>query len=111
MLDLINENDTYYFIIGFNHKLNLPLHKLEVTPHELKAIASDFTEDLAEKVGEGEASTWECGAFKLTDAPDHPHAWTDSRERTILHYHDLKWHMIPAEIDLLGKKAKELIHA
>ena len=109
MIKIIQESSSYYMQIGYNSKTEEPKHSLELTIEELQVIAQLFTDKFAEEIGTGEQAVWEFGNLKLTDAPIHTYGWTDGRERVILHYQELKWHMIVPEIDAIGELAREIL--
>ena len=109
MIKIIQESSNYYMQIGYNFKTEEPKHSLELTTEELQVIAMLFTDKFAEEIGTGEQTTREFGNLKLTDAPIHNYGWTDGRERVILHYKELKWHMIVPEIHAIGEMAREIL--
>ncbi len=109
MIKLIQETSKYYILIGHNLKSDSAKHKLELKDNEIKSIAKMFTENFAEEIGSREKAAWEFGNLKLTYAPIHTYGWTDARERVILHYQDLKWHMIVPEINAIGELAREIL--
>ena len=109
MIKIIQESSKYYMQIGYNSNTEEPKHSLELTTEELQVIAQLFTDKFAEEIGAGEQVTWEFGNLKLTDAPIHTYGWTDGRERVILHYKELKLHMIVPEIDAIGELARKII--
>lgn len=110
MINLVKEENDFYLIIGFSTFTNTPKNKLLLTENEVHKIASDFNETFAEEIGLEERDSWTFGSLKVTSAPDHPFGYTDSRERTILHYNHLSWHMIIPEIHLIGELAKKLMN-
>ena len=109
MIKIIQESSNYYMQIGYNSKTEEPKHSLELTTEELQVIAQLFTDKFAECIGTRDHASWEFGNLKLTDAPIHTYGWTDGRERVILHYQELKWHMIVPEIHAIGELAREIL--
>lgn len=108
MINIIKEGESFYLSLGYDFVKKEPLRKLLLTHEEVSEIANTFTEEFAVHVGLGE-ETWSFNEIKLTNAPLHPFGWTDNRERTILHYKDSSWHMIPTEIAEIGKLAKRAL--
>jgi hypothetical protein len=108
MLNILNENGNYFLTLGYDYVTKQPVRKLVLTKEEVTEIANTFTEDFAVLVGLGEA-VWAFNELKLVEATEHPLGWTDDRERTILHYKELSWHMIAPEIAELGKLAQRAL--
>jgi hypothetical protein len=105
MLNFLKENDAYILTIGKDFVTNLPKRIIPVNKEEAIEIAEKFNEDFAVSIGKGEFE-WIFNSFKLTDAPNHPYGWTDTRKRSIFHFKDQKWHMTPGEIMEIGRMAK-----
>ena len=108
MIDFIKENEEYFLTLGHDFISNSPKRVIPVSKEEATEMAKVFNEDLAVAIGKNKAQ-WSHNEFKLTDAPDHPYGWTDSRERTILHYREQSWHMIPSEIAEIGRLVKRAL--
>jgi hypothetical protein len=110
MIEFKKEAEGYSLLIGYDYASQSPKRVIPVTAAEAEQIASYFTEDFALAVGNKEKE-WSFGSFKLTDAPDHPYGWTDSRKRTILHFKNLNWHMIAPEIAKIGDMARQILQS
>lgn len=109
MIDLIKDGHDVFLLIGLEQGTTNPKYKLPLTPSELEAIANNFSEAFAIDIGEGVKPAWAVGSIQLTEAKDHPHGWTNPNMRTILHYKEQGWHMIPPEIAAIGELARKLL--
>ncbi|MCE2713529.1 MAG: hypothetical protein LW688_13480 [Cryomorphaceae bacterium] len=108
MIDFKKENDHFVLTLGFDFVTKAPKRIIPISKEEAIEIANKFDESFAEAIGENEM-TWSMNELKLTDAPEHPFGWTDTRKRTMLHYNNLSWHMIAPEIAEIGRLAKRAI--
>lgn len=108
MLDFIKVDTDYFLVIGYNFITKSGKRVLPVSQEEVMEMATVFSEAFAEAIGKKELQ-WSFDHFRLSDAPDHPFGWTDSRERTLLHYGKQSWHMIPPEIAEIGRLAKRVL--
>jgi hypothetical protein len=108
MIDFIQQGGAYTLLLGYDYTKNEPKCQVPVSYEEAVQIAANFSEEFAVAIGKKEME-WSFGAFKLTDAPDFPLGWTDPRARTKLYYENKCWHMIPPEIELIGKLAKSVL--
>jgi hypothetical protein len=108
MIDFKKDNEDYVLLLGFDYVKKSPKVTIPVTREEAEQIASLFTEDFAISIGNSEQE-WSFGSFRLTDAPDHPLGWTDTRHRTLLHYNERSWHMIVPEIEAIGKLVQRVL--
>jgi hypothetical protein len=110
MIDFKKTGDEYVLLIGYDYFAKSPKRIIPVTKEEAEQFASNFTEDFAIAIGNKEKQ-WSYGAFKLTDAPEHPYGWTDVRKRTLLFHNELSWHMIAPEIAEIGSIAKRVLES
>jgi hypothetical protein len=110
MIKFIKEGDSYFLQLGFNFITKTPKRIIPVSREAAAEFASKFNEEFATHIGNSDEE-WSFESFKLTNAPDHPFGWTDSRRRTILHYNDQSWHMIAPEIAEIGKLAQSALNA
>jgi hypothetical protein len=108
MIDFIKKDEEFFLTLGHDFISNSPKRVIPLSREEATEMADVFNEDLAIAIGRNEAH-WSFNDFKLTDAPDHPYGWTDSRKRSILHYGEQSWHMIPSEIAEIGRLAKRAL--
>lgn len=104
MIKFIKDKDLYFLNLGYDFVTNSPKRVIPVSRDEATEMAKSFNEDFAVAIGKNEMQ-WSFNDFILTNAPDHPYGWTDFRKRTILHYKQQSWHMIPSEIAEIGRQA------
>lgn len=109
MIEFKRVNEEFILSLGYDYRNKRPKVQIIATKEETEQIAKVFTEEFAELIGSSN-QIWEFGSFKLTNAPDHPYGWTDTRERTILHHKDRSWHMIVPEIEELGELARKALN-
>jgi hypothetical protein len=108
MIDFKKENDHFVLTLGYDFVTKSPKRILTISKEEAVEIANKFDEEFAVAVGNNEIQ-WSLNGLKLTDAPEHPYGWTDTRKRTIFHYNEQGWHMIPSEIAEIGRLAKRAL--
>jgi len=109
MIDFIVDNGSYFLTLGFDDRIRKPFRIVPVTQQEAVEISKTFNEEWADVIASGN-EPWTLNDFKVTNAPDHPYAWTDSSLRVILHFKEQRWHMTPSEIAHIGKLANRAIN-
>jgi hypothetical protein len=109
VINLIKDKELYFLNIGHDFISNSPKRVIPLSSDEVTEMANSFNEEFAVAIGKNEMQ-WSYNDFTLTDAPEHPYGWTDLRKRTIFHYKEQSWHMIPSEIAEIGRLAKRALN-
>lgn len=109
MIDFYEDNGNFFLTLGWSELRQEPTILIPVSHEEAVEIARTFTEEWADNIANSD-EIWIFNDFKVTNAPDHPYAWTDFNERVILYFKEQRWHMTQSEIAEIGRLAKRVIN-
>jgi hypothetical protein len=109
MIDLITENNNHFILVGTNTAKDEFQYKLPVTQEELAFFASHFYADKAKEIGENKAPEVTFGSFGLGKSMYFPAKTLKGNHRTRLSCGELKWHLLPHEIQTIGDTARKIL--